>query len=101
MSTNQLKSVELFSGAGGLALGMSKSGFHHELLVEFNKDAVKTLIKNHDMGQTEIKNWDIKHDDVKNISFKKYKGKISVVAGGPPCQPFSLGPLFLKMLKGY
>ncbi|VAW68484.1 Modification methylase NgoFVII [hydrothermal vent metagenome] len=91
MSTNQLKSVELFSGAGGLALGMSKSGFHHELLVEFNKDAVKTLIKNHDMGQTEIKNWDIKHDDVKNISFKKYKGKISVVAGGPPCQPFSLG----------
>jgi len=91
MSINQLKSVEIFSGAGGLALGMSKSGFHHELLVEFNKDAVKTLVKNHDMGQAEIKNWDIKHDDVKNISFKKYKEKISVVAGGPPCQPFSLG----------
>lgn len=91
MSINQLKSVELFSGAGGLALGMSKSGFCHELLVEFNKDAVETLIKNHDMGQSQIKNWNIKHDDVNNISFKKYKEKISVVAGGPPCQPFSLG----------
>jgi DNA (cytosine-5)-methyltransferase 1 len=91
MSTNQLKSVELFSGAGGLALGMSKSGFRHELLVEFNKNAVETLVKNHDMGQSQIKNWNIKHDDINNISFKKYKEKISVVAGGPPCQPFSLG----------
>lgn len=91
MSANHLNSVELFSGAGGLALGMSKSGFHHEMLVEYNKDAVDTLIKNHDLGQAQIKNWDIKHDDIKNISFKKFKNKISVVAGGPPCQPFSLG----------
>lgn len=91
MSENHLNSVELFSGAGGLALGMSKSGFHHEMLVEFNKDAVDTLVKNHDLGQAQIKNWDIKHDDIKNISFKKFKDKISVVAGGPPCQPFSLG----------
>jgi DNA (cytosine-5)-methyltransferase 1 len=91
MSLDQLKSVELFSGAGGLALGMARSGFQHELLVEYNKDAVDTLIKNHDEGQAQIKEWDIRHENVKNISFKKYKGKISVVAGGPPCQPFSLG----------
>ena len=91
MSINQLNSIELFSGAGGLALGMSKSGFHHELLVEFNKNAVETLVSNHDLGQAQIKNWDIKHDDVNNISFKKFKNKISVIAGGPPCQPFSLG----------
>lgn len=91
MSINQLNSVEIFSGAGGLALGMSKSGFHHELLVEFNKNAVETLIRNHDLGQAQMKNWDIKHDDVNNISFKKFKNKISVIAGGPPCQPFSLG----------
>lgn len=91
MLTNRLNSVELFSGAGGLALGMSKSGFQHEMLVEYNQDAINTLIKNHDDGQAQIKDWNIKHDDIKNISFKKYKGNISVVAGGPPCQPFSLG----------
>ncbi|MEA3544646.1 MAG: DNA (cytosine-5-)-methyltransferase [Thermodesulfobacteriota bacterium] len=91
MSTNHLNSVELFSGAGGLALGMAQSGFHHEMLVEFNRDAVATLVKNHDEGQAQIKDWNIQHDDIKNISFKKYKGNISVMAGGPPCQPFSLG----------
>jgi len=91
MSINHLNSVELFSGAGGLALGMAKSGFQHKMLVEFNRDAVTTLIKNHDEGQAQIKDWNIKHDDIKNISFKKYKGNISVIAGGPPCQPFSLG----------
>lgn len=86
-----MHSVELFSGAGGLALGMSKSGFQHQMLVEFNKDAVNTLKKNHDEGQTQIKNWNIKHDDVTNISFKRFKGNIAAIAGGPPCQPFSLG----------
>ncbi len=91
MNYSQHNSIELFSGAGGLALGMSKSGFHHELLVEFNKDAIDTLINNHDEGQREIKDWNIVHDDVANVSFKKYRRKISVVAGGPPCQPFSLG----------
>lgn len=91
MSLSQLKSIELFSGAGGLALGLSRAGFEHEMLVENNKDAVNTLLKNHEEGQAQIKNWDIKHDDVKNITFKKFKGGLTVVAGGPPCQPFSLG----------
>lgn len=85
-----MQSLELFSGAGGLALGMTNSGFRHKLLIEFNSDAVKTLKLNHDAGQVQMKDWDIRHDDVRNISFKEFKGKTSVVAGGPPCQPFSL-----------
>lgn len=64
------------------------------------KDAVDTLIKNHDEGQAQIKEWDIQHSDVKNFSFKKYKSSISVVAGGPPCQPLHLEvntePLMMK-----
>lgn len=91
MSEKSLNSVELFSGAGGLALGMAKSGFNHEMLVEFNNHAVDTLMMNHDEGQSQIKNWKITHDDVKNISFSNFKLNLSVIAGGPPCQPFSLG----------
>ncbi|MGO3346494.1 MAG: DNA cytosine methyltransferase [Marinomonas sp.] len=91
MSKKALNSVELFSGAGGLALGMANSGFHHELLVEFNQCAVATLKQNHDGGQAQIKEWSIKHDDVRNVSFESFQDKVSVVAGGPPCQPFSLG----------
>jgi DNA (cytosine-5)-methyltransferase 1 len=91
MSINHLSSVELFSGAGGLALGMAKSGFQHKMLVEFNSNAVDTLIRNHDAGQPQIKDWNIRHDDIENVSFQEYKGNISVVAGGSPCQPFSLG----------
>lgn len=88
---SQVNSIELFSGAGGLALGMANSGFHHELLVEYNKDAVITLKTNHDEGQRQMKSWNIQHANVKDISFKKYKNSVSVIAGGPPCQPFSLG----------
>jgi DNA (cytosine-5)-methyltransferase 1 len=91
MSNTQLKSIELFSGAGGLAIGMAKSGFCHEMLVEFNKDAVETLRKNHDEGQQQIKDWNIQHADINDISFTKFRGAISAIAGGPPCQPFSLG----------
>lgn len=85
-----LNSIELFSGAGGLALGLAENGFQHQLLVENNKDAINTLIKNHENGQTQIKNWNIAYSDIKNISFNEYQSKISLIAGGPPCQPFSL-----------
>ena len=78
MYQRNLNSIELFSGAGGLALGMAKCGFNHKLLVEFNRDAVDTLNMNHDEGQAQIKDWDIRHDDVKNISFEKFKNNISV-----------------------
>ena len=72
-------------------MGMARSGFRHEMLVECNRDAVDTLMLNHDAGQAQIKTWDIHHEDVKNISFREFEGKLSALAGGPPCQPFSLG----------
>ena len=80
---NNLTSLELFSGAGGLALGMSKNGITHKALVEWNKDAANTLKCNFD---EEI----IYNIDVKNFDFSKFHN-IDIVAGGPPCQPFSLG----------
>lgn len=86
----ELNSIELFSGAGGLALGLSDSGFHQQLLVDFNKEAINTLRHNHNNGQKYIKEWNILHSDIRQVSFEAYKNKVNVVAGGPPCQPFSL-----------
>ncbi len=43
---NALQSIELFSGAGGLALGLHAAGFKHAALYEWNSSAVKTLCFN-------------------------------------------------------
>jgi DNA (cytosine-5)-methyltransferase 1 len=75
-------SMELFAGAGGLALGFEKAGFHPVLLNEINKDACETLKRNRP-------NWNVEHGDISEIDFRPYKGMIDVIAGGFPCQAFS------------
>jgi DNA (cytosine-5)-methyltransferase 1 len=75
-------SIELFSGCGGLALGLKNSGINSELLVEIDKDSCETLNAN-------FENTKIICDDIANVDFKKYKNKIDIVAGGFPCQAFS------------
>ena len=72
--------VELFAGAGGLALGLEKAGLNTILLNELNKDCIATLKKNRP-------DWNIVHDDIRNINFKNIKADI--VTGGFPCQSFS------------
>lgn len=74
--------LELFAGAGGLALGLEKSGLKCVALNEVDKWACQTLRKNRP-------NWNIIEDDIKNISFEKYKNIVDVVTGGFPCQAFS------------
>jgi len=78
-----MRSVELFSGAGGLALGLEAAGFSHAALVEFNKDACATLRANRPK-------WNVLEGDVRNVDFTSV-GPADLVAGGPPCQPFSIG----------
>jgi len=75
-------SVELFAGAGGLALGMSLAGFNHVLLNEFDTSACNTLRKNRP-------NWNIIEGDVRNVDFTPLKGKVDFLSGGFPCQAFS------------
>jgi DNA (cytosine-5)-methyltransferase 1 len=72
--------IELFAGAGGMALGLEKAGFETKLLVEYDKDCVATLQKNRPK-------WNVTHDDIHNIDFKGMKA--DVVTGGFPCQAFS------------
>lgn len=78
-----MRSIELFSGAGGLALGLEAAGFESVALVERNKDACATLRLNRP-------NWNVIESDVRALNFAEF-GDIDLVAGGPPCQPFSMG----------
>lgn len=80
-----MKSLELFSGTGGLAKGLELAGFQHAAFVEFNKHACNSLRKNFDPET-------VFFGDVRDFDFSKLSN-IDLVAGGPPCQPFSLGGL--------
>ena len=86
----KLHSIELFSGAGGLALGLHNAGFTHKALYEWNASAVETLQHNQKMGYDALENCSISRADVRDIDFTKFRG-VDLVAGGPPCQPFSMG----------
>ena len=78
-----MKSLEIFSGAGGLAEGLRISGFEHTGLLEYNKDACNTLRLNFPKSK-------IFEQDIRDFKFKDI-GSIDILGGGPPCQPFSLG----------
>lgn len=80
-----MRSLELFSGCGGLAKGLELAGFDHCAFVEFNKWACESLRANF--------NPKLVHEtDVRKFDFASV-GKVDLIAGGPPCQPFSLGGL--------
>jgi DNA (cytosine-5)-methyltransferase 1 len=87
----ELQSIELFTGAGGLALATHGAGFKHASLYEWNQDACSTLRFNAAKNSiSDIDEWNIVQGDVRDVSFTKHGG-IDLVAGGPPCQPFSIG----------
>lgn len=86
-----MKSIELFCGCGGLALGLQNAGFKHSALYEWNKASCNTITENISSGYNIVKNWAVHHTDVREVCFQDFKDKIQLVSGGPPCQPFSLG----------
>lgn len=85
----ELKTIELFAGAGGLALGVEKAGFNTIGLIEIDKNACNTLKLNRP-------NWNVINENIANISSKKLedffsikKGELDLLSGGAPCQAFS------------
>lgn len=84
-----MKSIELFAGAGGLALGLEQAGFEHIGLVEFNKEAADTLKLNRP-------EWNVLCEDVEKVAsrdiekeFNVKKYDLDLLSGGAPCQSFS------------
>lgn len=84
-----LKVIELFAGAGGLALGIEQAGFETIGLIEIDKAASDTLRCNRP-------NWRVINEDVEKISpldledyFSIKKGELDLLSGGAPCQSFS------------
>lgn len=84
-------SIELFTGAGGLALGLEQSGWHHSALIERDEHACSTIHLNEALGHPLAKGWRLFPEDVRWIRYSEIAQHVDMVAGGPPCQPFSLG----------
>ena len=86
-----VRSLEMFCGAGGLALGLHQAGFEPVTLLEWDKrscDNIKENIKN---GYAGITDWDVQQTDVRLVDYSDFGSNIQFITGGPPCQPFSLG----------
>ena len=83
MSNLSLSCLELFAGAGGLAKGLEMAKIKHKALIELDYNACLTLANNYN------------HQLIYNVDVRKFKfeevGEVDIIAGGPPCQPFSLG----------
>ncbi|MCP4248949.1 MAG: DNA cytosine methyltransferase [bacterium] len=85
-TTGTLRALDLFSGAGGLTLGLKESGIEPIAAVECRAEAAETYKKHTP---------DANHycTDIREVEFSKYRGAAPLVYGGPPCQPFSTGGL--------
>jgi DNA (cytosine-5)-methyltransferase 1 len=86
-----ISSIELFSGAGGLALGLHQAGFEHRALLEWDKDSCDNIKANIANGFPGIQNWNVVQADVRLVNYDEYGLGVQFITGGPPCQPFSLG----------
>jgi DNA (cytosine-5)-methyltransferase 1 len=87
-----MKTIELFAGAGGLGMGLSAAGFRPEVVVEWDRWCCDTIRENRKAGVAQVSLWpEPLEGDVRAVDFKGFEGRIDLISGGPPCQPFSLG----------
>lgn len=87
----RLASVELFAGAGGLALGCQEAGFDPLATLELDKWACDTVRQNQARGNKLVADWHVEEGDVRDFNWSRITDEVDLVAAGPPCQPFSIG----------
>jgi len=85
-----VRSVELFAGAGGLGLGVSRAGFQPAAVIEWNRYCCDTIRENQKRQLAPVNNWPLTEGDIRDFDFQTIRGEIDLVSGGPPCQPFSI-----------
>ena len=82
--TLPLPTLDAFAGAGGLSLGLQAAGLPVTVAADSSADALQTYRRHHRTPE-------ILEGDIASHDFKRYKDSIAIVAGGPPCQPWSTG----------
>jgi len=86
-----MKSVDLFVGAGGLALGVSRAGFRHLLVTDRDANAIATIRENQLRCVRHVRGWPLCEGDVRQLDYSVVSDDVDLLAAGPPCQPFSFG----------
>ena len=85
-----MKFISLFSGAMGLDLGLEMAGFEPGVCVENDKEAIKTIKHNRpDLPFFDCSIVDVNGNELKKAA-KFGRSRVPLVAGGPPCQAFSV-----------
>jgi DNA (cytosine-5)-methyltransferase 1 len=85
-----MRTIEMFTGAGGLALGVAAAGFEHVAIVERDNECCRTIRKNQELGIKPVSDWKLHELDVRDFDYSTLRD-IDLLAAGPPCQPFSMG----------
>jgi DNA (cytosine-5)-methyltransferase 1 len=83
-----LRNVELFGGAGGLALGLHAAGFHPVALIENDRTCLETLEANGKDGKPYTAGWNVQEQSVADFDYSTID-QIELLSAGAPCQPFS------------
>lgn len=81
--------IDLFSGAGGLSLGLSQSGMR----IVFANDIEQSALRTYNFNHPEVDGNKITKGGIENIAYNISEfidEEVDVLAGGPPCQGFSM-----------
>lgn len=80
--------ISLYTGAGGLDLGLEAAGFETAVAVEMDRDSCATIRANREWPVLERNIHDVPSEELLEVAGLKV-GEADLLVGGPPCQPFS------------